>query len=215
MSIPRYYRLSVSTGTICPHDIHQVLNTGTDRRPRNNVWKLCGEVRHGHRSIGWNVRCEEGNDRTGGRVVEVVYIVSELDKTYSNVSSIVNLVSIFRCSSSTVHPVYVRRVTSLVLVCSHSSHRHSYTSYLYLSFYWFITNNCVWETCRFLLLVFSLSSHRYSYKSSLEFSPFWFIINKTVPKRRNRYLFDTIWRCSSFFKQFRITVTGMTPREQS
>ena len=44
--------------------------------------------------------------------------------------SIVNLVSMFRCSSSTANPVYTRRVTSLVLVCSLSSHRHSYTSYL-------------------------------------------------------------------------------------
>jgi hypothetical protein len=34
--------------------------------------------------------------------------------------------SIFRCSSSTTNPVYVRRVNSLVLVCSLSSHRHSY-----------------------------------------------------------------------------------------
>ncbi len=42
----------------------------------------------------------------------------------------VNLVSIFRCSSSTANPVYERRVTSIVLVCSLSSHRHSYTSYL-------------------------------------------------------------------------------------
>jgi hypothetical protein len=54
--------------------------------------------------------------------------------TYSPITlsnfSIVNLVSIFRCSSSTANPVYERRVTSIVLVFSLSSHRHSYTSYL-------------------------------------------------------------------------------------
>ncbi len=43
---------------------------------------------------------------------------------FTNFSSI-NLVSIFRCSSSTTNPVYARRVNSLVLVCSLSSHRHS------------------------------------------------------------------------------------------
>jgi hypothetical protein len=47
--------------------------------------------------------------------------------------SIVNLVSIFRCSSSTVNPVYPRRVTSLVLVCSLSSHRHSYIDFIFRS----------------------------------------------------------------------------------
>ncbi len=40
----------------------------------------------------------------------------------------------------------VRRVTSSVLVCSLSSHRHSYTSYLYLSLYWFIINSVLpWD----------------------------------------------------------------------
>ena len=36
--------------------------------------------------------------------------------------------------------VYARRVNSLLLVCSLSSHRHSCTSYLWLSIYWFIHN---------------------------------------------------------------------------
>jgi hypothetical protein len=36
----------------------------------------------------------------------------------------INLVSIFRCSSSKTNPVYGRRVNSFVLVCSLSSHRH-------------------------------------------------------------------------------------------
>jgi hypothetical protein len=56
--------------------------------------------------------------------------------------SFVNLVLIFRCSSSTTNPVYERSVNLLVLVCSLSSHRHSYHSfYLYLSLYRFIINN--------------------------------------------------------------------------
>ncbi len=101
--------------------------------------------------------------------------------------SIVNLVSIFRCSSSTVNPVYERHVTSLVLVCSLSSHRHSYTSYLYLSLYWFIINNnksfssinvrCSSSTIHPVYtrrvdsssLIFSLSSPRHSY-IGLDFS---------------------------------------------
>jgi hypothetical protein len=37
--------------------------------------------------------------------------------------------------------VYVRRANSFVLVCSLSSHRHSYTSFLWLSLYRFIINN--------------------------------------------------------------------------
>ena len=40
--------------------------------------------------------------------------------------SLINLVSVFRCSSSKTNPVYARRVNSLLLVCSLSSHRHSY-----------------------------------------------------------------------------------------
>ena len=43
--------------------------------------------------------------------------------TLSNLSPL-NLVSIFRCSSPPFNPVYVRRVNSLVVVCSLSSHRH-------------------------------------------------------------------------------------------
>jgi hypothetical protein len=45
--------------------------------------------------------------------------------TLANISSI-NVVSIFRCSSSTNNPVYTRRVDSSTLVFSLSSHRHSY-----------------------------------------------------------------------------------------
>jgi hypothetical protein len=44
-----------------------------------------------------------------------------------------NLVSIFRCSSSTTNPVYVSRVNSLVLVCSLSSHRYSYIHLIFSS----------------------------------------------------------------------------------
>jgi hypothetical protein len=40
--------------------------------------------------------------------------------------SSINLVSICRCSSSKTNPVYSRLLNSLVLVCSLSSHRHSY-----------------------------------------------------------------------------------------
>ena len=50
----------------------------------------------------------------------------------ANFSSI-NFVSIFRCSSSTTNPGYVRRVNSLVLVCSLSSHRHSYMPLIFSS----------------------------------------------------------------------------------
>jgi hypothetical protein len=39
-----------------------------------------------------------------------------------------------------INPVYVSRIDSSVLVFSLSSHRHSYRSYLYLSFYRFIIN---------------------------------------------------------------------------
>jgi hypothetical protein len=39
-------------------------------------------------------------------------------------------------------PVYGRRVNSLLLVCSLSSHRYSYTFYLWLSLYWFIFSRC-------------------------------------------------------------------------
>jgi hypothetical protein len=47
--------------------------------------------------------------------------------------SFVNLVFIFRSSSSTTNPVYVRRVNSLVLVWSLSSHRHSYIGLIFNS----------------------------------------------------------------------------------
>jgi hypothetical protein len=47
--------------------------------------------------------------------------------------SFVNLVFIFRCSSSLTNPVYERRVNSLVLVCSLSSHRHSYIGLIFSS----------------------------------------------------------------------------------
>jgi hypothetical protein len=50
--------------------------------------------------------------------------------------SFVNLVFIFRCSSSTTNPVYERRVNLLVLVCSLcslSSHRHSCIGFICIS----------------------------------------------------------------------------------
>jgi hypothetical protein len=50
----------------------------------------------------------------------------------ANISSI-NVVFIFRCSSSTSYPVYVRRVDSSPLVFSLSSHRHSYIGLVFSS----------------------------------------------------------------------------------
>jgi hypothetical protein len=52
--------------------------------------------------------------------------------TLANISSI-NLVSIFRCSSSPSKPVYVRRVGFSDLVFSLSSHRHSYIGLVFSS----------------------------------------------------------------------------------
>ncbi len=52
--------------------------------------------------------------------------------TLANISSI-NVVSIFRCSSLPSNPVNVRRVNSLALVCSLSSHRHSYIGLIFSS----------------------------------------------------------------------------------
>jgi hypothetical protein len=61
--------------------------------------------------------------------------------TLANISSI-NLVFIFRCSSSSSNPVYARRVDSSALVFSLSSHLQSYTcrSCFYLSLHRFIIN---------------------------------------------------------------------------
>jgi len=58
-----------------------------------------------------------------------VPITSQSPIAFTDFSSI-NLVSIFRCSSSTTNPVYVRSVNYLVLVCSLSSHRHSYIPFI-------------------------------------------------------------------------------------
>ena len=44
---------------------------------------------------------------------------------------LINLVSIFRCSSLPCHPVYVSRVDPSTLAFSRSSHRHSYISLLF------------------------------------------------------------------------------------
>ncbi len=52
--------------------------------------------------------------------------------TLANISSI-NVVFIFRCSSSTNNPVYVSRVDSSSLVFSLSSHRHSYIDLVFSS----------------------------------------------------------------------------------
>jgi hypothetical protein len=65
----------------------------------------------------------------------VIYTYSPI--ALANISSI-NLVFIFRCSSSPRNPVYVRRIDSSTLVFSLSWHRHSYRSNLYLSLYRFI-----------------------------------------------------------------------------
>ncbi len=56
-------------------------------------------------------------------------VITHSPITLANLSS-VNLVSIFRCSSSPHNPVYVRRVVQSVLVFSLSSHRHSCGSLL-------------------------------------------------------------------------------------
>jgi hypothetical protein len=61
----------------------------------------------------------------------------------SKISSI-NLVSIFRCSSSPSNPVYARRVDSSALGFSISSHRHSYKGLVFnrrISVHRFIINN--------------------------------------------------------------------------
>jgi hypothetical protein len=47
--------------------------------------------------------------------------------------SSINLVSIFRCSSPPINPVYTRRVDPSALVLSLSSHRHSYIGLLFSS----------------------------------------------------------------------------------
>jgi hypothetical protein len=52
--------------------------------------------------------------------------------TLANISSI-NLISIFRCSSSPSNPVYASRVDCSDLVFSLSSHRHSYTGLVFSS----------------------------------------------------------------------------------
>ncbi len=57
---------------------------------------------------------------------------------------------LMRCSSSKTNPVYARRVNSLLLVCSLSSHRHSYIPLIFGSLYWFIINKIyegVHESC--------------------------------------------------------------------
>ena len=61
--------------------------------------------------------------------------VSHTHPSHSQTSRLlmINLVSIFRCSSSTINPVSARRVNSLVLVCSLSSHRHSYIPLIFSS----------------------------------------------------------------------------------
>jgi hypothetical protein len=101
--------------------------------------------------------------------------------TYSPIAlanfSIVNLVSIFRCSSSTANPVYVRHVTSLVLVCSLSSHQHI----LSLPFALFIHNKqgrlkaCVVKIRHSPIIptpiyVYSLQLSLYSYNKQLHYS---------------------------------------------
>jgi hypothetical protein len=51
--------------------------------------------------------------------------------THPSYSQTSRFVSIFRCSSSKTNPVYGRRVNFFVLVCSLSSHRHSYIPLLF------------------------------------------------------------------------------------
>jgi hypothetical protein len=59
------------------------------------------------------------------------------NNTYSPITltniSFINLVFIFRCSSSPINPVYVRRVDFSDLVFSLSSHRHSYIGLVFSS----------------------------------------------------------------------------------
>jgi hypothetical protein len=57
---------------------------------------------------------------------------SHTHPSYSQTSRLLTT-SIFRCSSSTTNPVYVRRVNSLVLIGSLSSHRHSYVHLIFSS----------------------------------------------------------------------------------
>jgi hypothetical protein len=64
--------------------------------------------------------------------------------TLTNISSI-DVVFIFRCSSSTRNPVYVRRVDSSVLVFSLSSHRHSYIGLVFNSLYRLIINTFIFR----------------------------------------------------------------------
>ena len=83
----------------------------------------------------------------------------------------INLVFIFRCSSSPRNPVFTRRVDSLPLVFSLSSHRHSEIGfYLYFSLHRYIINkinNCHGSPVYVRhvdpsVLTFRLSSNRHS-----------------------------------------------------
>jgi hypothetical protein len=58
---------------------------------------------------------------------------SHTHPSHSQTSRLFTSSFIFRCSSSTTNPVYERRVNLLVLVCSLSSHRHSYIGFIFSS----------------------------------------------------------------------------------
>ena len=55
---------------------------------------------------------------------------SHTHPSHSQNFSFINLVFIFRCSSSPCNPLYARRVDSSALVFSLSSHRHSFTGFV-------------------------------------------------------------------------------------
>ncbi len=93
-----------------------------------------------------SVRC--GSQRRSSKILNFFFcpLVSRIEFVYArrvhpylyspislaNISSI-NLVSIFRCSSSATNRGHPRCVDSSTLVCSLSSHRHSYIGFVFNS----------------------------------------------------------------------------------
>ncbi len=89
-------------------------------------YQLCTKRRrHKNHRCGWswNVACL-GSRSPGHDTKKKIIFWSQNRINKTSRLLLVNLVSIFRCSSSKTNPVYGRRVNSFVLVCSLSSHRH-------------------------------------------------------------------------------------------
>jgi hypothetical protein len=102
-----------------------------DFLPTGNVFGSPRQLRHAA-SFYPRCPCSQSSPSISFSFFSLFFHRFNLGSIFSLYRFIINFkINFFRCSSSKTNPVYGRRVNSLLLVCSLSSHRYSYILFIF------------------------------------------------------------------------------------